>query len=185
MIWFQVSQFPNQLTPAASLKHQPTNTLRAVNLPSFDCTLAYTCHLAFFLSGGPEHSTCKADVKWTGKAPVCKSKGMREACETVTKTPGLCTRTVTDLNQIRVPQVYYLFLRRHFSPFPLVTGLLGAQFSNQTNEMRHKRFSLICGITFGSSATRVAFPEKLRLLGWQCVELMFEKQKLKGGSSTD
>ncbi|KAI4567752.1 hypothetical protein MJT46_007550 [Ovis ammon polii x Ovis aries] len=125
MIWFQVSQFPNQLTPAASLKHQPTNTLRAVNLPSFDCTLAYTCHLAFFLSGGPEHSTCKADVKWTGKAPVCKSKGMREACETVTKTPGLCTRTVTDLNQIRVPQGYYLFLRRHFSPFPLVTGLLG------------------------------------------------------------
>ncbi|KAI4582791.1 hypothetical protein MJG53_008004 [Ovis ammon polii x Ovis aries] len=171
MIWFQVSQFPNQLTPAASLKHQPTNTLRAVNLPSFDCTLAYTCHLAFFLSGGPEHSTCKADVKWTGKAPVCKSKSL--------------VRSGSGSLQSRVPQGYYLFLRRHFSPFPLVTGLLGAQFSNQTNEMRHKRFSLICGITFGSSATRVAFPEKLRLLGWQCVELMFEKQKLKGGSSTD
>ena len=28
-------------------------------------------------------------------------KGMREAYETVTKTPGLYTRTVTDLNKVR------------------------------------------------------------------------------------
>ena len=34
-------------------------------------------------------------------------KGMREACETVTKTPGLCTTTVTDLNQIRWSVLYY------------------------------------------------------------------------------
>ncbi|MXQ93861.1 hypothetical protein E5288_WYG021941 [Bos mutus] len=52
------------------------HTLRAVDLPSFDCTLVYTCHLGFFLSGGPEHSTCKADMKWTGKAPVYKSKSL-------------------------------------------------------------------------------------------------------------
>ena len=71
-----MDEIPFQLTPATSLKYQPTNTLRAVNLPTFDCTLVYTCHLAFFLSGGPEHSTCKADVKWTGKAPVYKSKSL-------------------------------------------------------------------------------------------------------------
>uniref|UniRef100_A0A5G2R948 CUB and Sushi multiple domains 1 n=1 Tax=Sus scrofa TaxID=9823 RepID=A0A5G2R948_PIG len=33
------------------------------------------------------HRTCKADMKWTGKSPVCKSKGVREVNETVTKTP--------------------------------------------------------------------------------------------------
>lgn len=33
-------------------------------------------------------------------------KGMREAYETVTKTPGLYTRTVTDLNQIRCSVLY-------------------------------------------------------------------------------
>ena len=34
-------------------------------------------------------------------------KGMREAYETVTKTPGLYTRTVTDLNKIRWSVLYY------------------------------------------------------------------------------
>ena len=34
-------------------------------------------------------------------------KGMREVYETVTKTPGLYTRTVTDLNQIRWSVLYY------------------------------------------------------------------------------
>ncbi|XP_036084876.1 CUB and sushi domain-containing protein 1 isoform X1 [Rousettus aegyptiacus] len=61
--------------------------VRAIDLPAFGYTLVYTCHPGFFLAGGSEHRTCKADMKWTGKPPVCKSKGVREVNETVTKTP--------------------------------------------------------------------------------------------------
>ncbi|XP_019508240.1 PREDICTED: CUB and sushi domain-containing protein 1 [Hipposideros armiger] len=61
--------------------------VRAIDLPAFGYTLVYTCHPGFFLAGGSEHRTCKADMKWTGKSPVCKSKGVREVNETVTKTP--------------------------------------------------------------------------------------------------
>ncbi|XP_058522650.1 CUB and sushi domain-containing protein 1 [Ochotona princeps] len=61
--------------------------VRAIDLPTFGYTLVYTCHPGFFLAGGSEHRTCKADMKWTGKSPVCKSKGVREVNETVTKTP--------------------------------------------------------------------------------------------------
>ncbi|XP_030793354.1 CUB and sushi domain-containing protein 1 [Rhinopithecus roxellana] len=75
--------------------------VRAIDLPTFGYTLVYTCHPGFFLAGGSEHRTCKADMKWTGKSPVCKSKGVREVNETVTKTPGLYTRTVIDFNQIK------------------------------------------------------------------------------------
>ncbi|XP_036106445.1 CUB and sushi domain-containing protein 1 [Molossus molossus] len=61
--------------------------VRAMDLPSFGYTLVYTCHPGFFLAGGSEHRTCKADMKWTGKSPVCKSKGVGEVNDTVTKTP--------------------------------------------------------------------------------------------------
>ncbi|XP_075413304.1 CUB and sushi domain-containing protein 1 [Tenrec ecaudatus] len=61
--------------------------VRAIDLPTFGYTLVYTCHPGFFLAGGSEHRTCKADMKWTGKSPVCKSKGVREVNETVTKAP--------------------------------------------------------------------------------------------------
>ncbi|XP_023598845.1 CUB and sushi domain-containing protein 1-like [Trichechus manatus latirostris] len=61
--------------------------VRAIDLPTFGYTLVYTCHPGFFLAGGSEHRTCKPDMKWTGKSPVCKSKGVREVNETVTKTP--------------------------------------------------------------------------------------------------
>ena len=62
--------------PAVSLKHQLTQTLGAIDLPSFGYTMVYTCHLGFFLSGGFEHRTCKADMKWAGKPPVYKSKSL-------------------------------------------------------------------------------------------------------------
>ncbi|XP_045432188.1 CUB and sushi domain-containing protein 1 isoform X1 [Pipistrellus kuhlii] len=61
--------------------------VRAIELPAFGYTLVYTCHPGFFLAGGSEHRTCKADLKWTGKSPVCKSKGVGEVNDTVTKTP--------------------------------------------------------------------------------------------------
>ncbi|XP_055145238.2 CUB and sushi domain-containing protein 1 isoform X2 [Symphalangus syndactylus] len=46
--------------------------VRAIDLPTFGYTLVYTCHPGFFLAGGSEHRTCKADMRWTGKSPVCK-----------------------------------------------------------------------------------------------------------------
>ncbi|XP_054992155.1 CUB and sushi domain-containing protein 1 isoform X1 [Sorex araneus] len=61
--------------------------VRAIDLPAFGYTLVYSCHPGFFLAGGSEHRTCKADMRWTGKSPVCKSKGVRDVNETVTKTP--------------------------------------------------------------------------------------------------
>uniref|UniRef100_A0A670YQB1 CUB and Sushi multiple domains 1 n=1 Tax=Pseudonaja textilis TaxID=8673 RepID=A0A670YQB1_PSETE len=66
----------------------PANVdVKAIDLPTLGYTLVYTCQPGFFLAGGSEHRTCKPDMKWTGKSPVCKSKGVREVNETVTKTP--------------------------------------------------------------------------------------------------
>ena len=83
--------------PAVSLKHQLTQTLGAIDLPSFGYTMVYTCHLGFFLSGGFEHRTCKADMKWTGKPPVYKSKsllrsesGSLQSRMSVSCPPGSC-----------------------------------------------------------------------------------------------
>ncbi|XP_034622788.1 CUB and sushi domain-containing protein 1-like [Trachemys scripta elegans] len=61
--------------------------VKAIDLPTLGYTLVYTCQPGFFLAGGSEHRTCKPDMKWTGKPPICKSKGVREVNETITKTP--------------------------------------------------------------------------------------------------
>ncbi|XP_054557111.1 CUB and sushi domain-containing protein 1 [Talpa occidentalis] len=61
--------------------------VRAIDLPAFGYTLVYSCHPGFLLAGGSEHRTCRADMRWTGKSPVCKSKGEREVNDTVTKAP--------------------------------------------------------------------------------------------------
>ncbi|XP_066403389.1 CUB and sushi domain-containing protein 1 [Molothrus aeneus] len=61
--------------------------VKAIDLPTLGYTLVYTCQPGFFLAGGSEHRTCKPDMKWTGKSPICKSKGVREVNETITKTP--------------------------------------------------------------------------------------------------
>ncbi|XP_025933967.1 CUB and sushi domain-containing protein 1 [Apteryx rowi] len=61
--------------------------VKAIDLPTLGYTLVYTCQPGFFLAGGSEHRTCKTDMKWTGKSPICKSKGVREVNETITKTP--------------------------------------------------------------------------------------------------
>ncbi|NWY07496.1 CSMD1 protein, partial [Nothoprocta ornata] len=73
--------------------------VKAIDLPTLGYTLVYTCQPGFFLAGGSEHRTCKPDMKWTGKSPICKSKGVREVNETITKTPGLYTRKVLELNK--------------------------------------------------------------------------------------
>ncbi|KAA0717588.1 CUB and sushi domain-containing protein 1 [Triplophysa tibetana] len=46
--------------------------VKAIDLPTIGYTLMYTCQDGFYLSGGSEHRTCKADGKWSGKPPVCK-----------------------------------------------------------------------------------------------------------------
>ncbi|XP_067112326.1 CUB and sushi domain-containing protein 2 [Osmerus mordax] len=43
----------------------------AIELPSLGYTLIYTCQPSFYLAGGSEHRTCRADGSWTGKAPFC------------------------------------------------------------------------------------------------------------------
>uniref|UniRef100_A0A8D0BPV5 CUB and Sushi multiple domains 1 n=1 Tax=Salvator merianae TaxID=96440 RepID=A0A8D0BPV5_SALMN len=52
----------------------PNVDVKAIDLPTLGYTLVYTCQPGFFLAGGSEHRTCKPDMKWTGKSPVCKSK---------------------------------------------------------------------------------------------------------------
>uniref|UniRef100_A0A8C0UA60 CUB and Sushi multiple domains 1 n=1 Tax=Cyanistes caeruleus TaxID=156563 RepID=A0A8C0UA60_CYACU len=46
--------------------------VKAIDLPTLGYTLVYTCQPGFFLAGGSEHRTCKPDMKWTGKSPICK-----------------------------------------------------------------------------------------------------------------
>uniref|UniRef100_A0A672MWW3 CUB and Sushi multiple domains 2 n=1 Tax=Sinocyclocheilus grahami TaxID=75366 RepID=A0A672MWW3_SINGR len=43
----------------------------AIELPSLGYTLIYTCQSGFYLAGGSEHRTCRADGSWTGKPPLC------------------------------------------------------------------------------------------------------------------
>ncbi|KAM6428144.1 CUB and sushi domain-containing protein 2 isoform 3-T4 [Liasis olivaceus] len=43
----------------------------ALDLPSLGYTLIYSCQSGFYLTGGSEHRTCKADGSWTGKPPTC------------------------------------------------------------------------------------------------------------------
>ncbi|KAM4694506.1 CUB and sushi domain-containing protein 1 [Discoglossus pictus] len=61
--------------------------VRAIDLPTLGYTLMYTCQQDYFLAGGSEHRTCKSDMKWTGKPPICKSKGFRKHNATSSKTP--------------------------------------------------------------------------------------------------
>ncbi|XP_071998418.1 CUB and sushi domain-containing protein 1 isoform X2 [Engystomops pustulosus] len=61
--------------------------VKAIDLPTLGYTLIYVCQPGYFLAGGSEHRTCKSDMKWTGKPPICKSKGLRELNSTVAKTP--------------------------------------------------------------------------------------------------
>uniref|UniRef100_A0A8B9RZV4 CUB and Sushi multiple domains 2 n=1 Tax=Accipiter nisus TaxID=211598 RepID=A0A8B9RZV4_9AVES len=52
----------------------------ALDLPSLGYTLIYSCQSGYYLTGGSEHRTCKADGSWTGKPPIClgKSSGPRD-----------------------------------------------------------------------------------------------------------
>ncbi|XP_029427966.1 CUB and sushi domain-containing protein 2 isoform X2 [Rhinatrema bivittatum] len=45
--------------------------VEALDLPSLGYTLIYSCQPSFYLTGGSEHRTCRADGSWTGKPPIC------------------------------------------------------------------------------------------------------------------
>ncbi|XP_063297188.1 CUB and sushi domain-containing protein 1 [Pelobates fuscus] len=79
---------PECIPHACRQPETPAHTdVRAIDLPTLGYTLIYICQHGYFLAGGSEHRTCKSDMKWTGKPPICKSKGLREINATATKTP--------------------------------------------------------------------------------------------------
>ncbi|KPP78874.1 CUB and sushi domain-containing protein 1-like [Scleropages formosus] len=49
----------------------PQADVSAIELPSLGYTLIYSCQRGFYLAGGSEHRTCRADGSWTGKPPLC------------------------------------------------------------------------------------------------------------------
>uniref|UniRef100_A0A8C6YHL2 CUB and Sushi multiple domains 2 n=1 Tax=Naja naja TaxID=35670 RepID=A0A8C6YHL2_NAJNA len=60
----------------------------ALDLPSLGYTLIYSCQSGFYLTGGSEHRTCKADGTWTGKPPISSSKSLRYLFFLTTKFPA-------------------------------------------------------------------------------------------------
>ncbi|RXM33320.1 CUB and sushi domain-containing protein 2, partial [Acipenser ruthenus] len=66
-------EVPQCLPHACRQLENPTHVdVKAIDLPTLGYTLIYTCQPGFFLAGGSEHRTCKADGKWSGKPPICK-----------------------------------------------------------------------------------------------------------------
>ncbi|MGH0126653.1 UNVERIFIED_CONTAM: hypothetical protein FKN15_028786 [Acipenser sinensis] len=64
---------PTCIAHACRQPENPTHVdVKAIDLPTLGYTLIYTCQPGFFLAGGSEHRTCKADGKWSGKPPTCK-----------------------------------------------------------------------------------------------------------------
>ncbi|KTG02859.1 hypothetical protein cypCar_00029462, partial [Cyprinus carpio] len=66
-------EIPQCLPHACRQPETPSHVdVKAIDLPTLGYTLMYTCQEGFYLSGGSEHRTCKADGRWSGKPPVCK-----------------------------------------------------------------------------------------------------------------
>ncbi|MBN3320802.1 CSMD1 protein, partial [Atractosteus spatula] len=64
---------PECISHACRQPETPSHVdVKAIDLPTLGYTLMYTCQAGFFLAGGSEHRTCKADGKWSGKPPICK-----------------------------------------------------------------------------------------------------------------
>ncbi|KAJ8268254.1 hypothetical protein COCON_G00134260 [Conger conger] len=55
----------------------------AIELPSLGYTLLYACQPGFYLAGGSEHRTCRADGSWTGKPPQCAADNRPKTIGTV------------------------------------------------------------------------------------------------------
>ncbi|MBN3309505.1 CSMD1 protein, partial [Amia calva] len=64
---------PECISHACRQPETPSHVdVKAIDLPTLGYTLMYTCQAGFFLAGGSEHRTCKAEGKWSGKPPICK-----------------------------------------------------------------------------------------------------------------
>ncbi|KAG5842352.1 hypothetical protein ANANG_G00176720 [Anguilla anguilla] len=60
----------------------------AIELPSLGYTLIYACQPGFYLAGGSEHRTCRADGSWTGKPPQCAADNRPKTIGTVQEPPN-------------------------------------------------------------------------------------------------
>lgn len=73
--WMHAEQLSSPLFSLAHHCSQPELPAQAdvgaIELPSLGYTLIYTCQPGFYLAGGSEHRTCRADGSWTGKPPLC------------------------------------------------------------------------------------------------------------------
>uniref|UniRef100_A0A8C8RAR5 Sushi domain-containing protein n=1 Tax=Pelusios castaneus TaxID=367368 RepID=A0A8C8RAR5_9SAUR len=73
---------PLPVFPAHHCKQPETPShanVGALDLPSLGYTLIYSCQSGYYLTGGSEHRTCKADGSWTGKPPICLGKNPEPA----------------------------------------------------------------------------------------------------------
>uniref|UniRef100_A0A6Q2X998 CUB and Sushi multiple domains 2 n=1 Tax=Esox lucius TaxID=8010 RepID=A0A6Q2X998_ESOLU len=78
---------PECLAHHCSQPEMPSQAdVSAIELPSLGYTLIYSCQPGFYLAGGSEHRTCRADGSWTGKPPVCAGMNNRT---TYTKPSGV------------------------------------------------------------------------------------------------
>ncbi|XP_039595033.1 CUB and sushi domain-containing protein 1-like [Polypterus senegalus] len=65
---------PECVSHACRQPENPTHVdVKALDLPTLGYTLIYACQPGYFLAGGSEHRTCKADGKWSGKPPICQA----------------------------------------------------------------------------------------------------------------
>uniref|UniRef100_A0A452HNN1 Uncharacterized protein n=1 Tax=Gopherus agassizii TaxID=38772 RepID=A0A452HNN1_9SAUR len=72
----------------------------ALDLPSLGYTLIYSCQSGYYLTGGSEHRTCKADGSWTGKTPICLGKSPEPAGRERTDWLGLFPADVFAKNSL-------------------------------------------------------------------------------------
>ncbi|XP_036410979.1 CUB and sushi domain-containing protein 2 [Megalops cyprinoides] len=66
----------------------PQADVSAIELPSLGYTLIYSCQPGFYLAGGSEHRTCRADGSWTGKPPLCAADNRPKTIGTVQELPN-------------------------------------------------------------------------------------------------
>ena len=61
-----------------TLEPFPDGTMNVTDL-FVNTTVAYTCDPGFMLTDGTRTRTCQGNLKWSGKAPICRSKRLKIA----------------------------------------------------------------------------------------------------------
>uniref|UniRef100_A0A8C5NLT2 CUB and Sushi multiple domains 2 n=4 Tax=Passeriformes TaxID=9126 RepID=A0A8C5NLT2_JUNHY len=77
----------------------------ALDLPSLGYTLIYSCQSGFYLTGGSEHRTCKADGSWTGKPPIClEGSGFAPRMKQPQSVPGWILGNISPWKHLEAAQ---------------------------------------------------------------------------------